>query len=135
MLVFVQEMPYTSDDVHVPVSQEHWDGDTWLDRLVLHWHRILSPQQELLYLSGVRNLEATKTFPRWSLCAGSGLLSHFFSSLTCVWKHLYEIEIVFPEGLISEYDKRKQRFLKSQHSPAFMVHDMKELNAEEGARI
>ena len=86
-------------------------------RTIAIWHQQMTPEAELMYLEGIRQVEQLSPLPRWALFAGCGIASKFWSAYSVVLRGLYGIHIEFPIVLYSEKDTAKRRFLNA-HLPA-----------------
>lgn len=62
--------------------------ESLLKKLLLRWHRNMSPETEVAFVFAIRRLAGISPIPRWALFTGSGVASAFFRTLSEVWRQV-----------------------------------------------
>ena len=97
-----------------------------VEDMICHWLDNFGNDMEVQFVRAIRryaDVLHSKTCSRWSLFAGSGLATRFYTSVQNVWKGLYGIEVVFAGAFYAEKDPKKQTHLCQQFQPSFLVAD------------
>ncbi|CAK0874683.1 unnamed protein product, partial [Prorocentrum cordatum] len=116
---------------HVSACSE-FEPRNLAEHMVRRWLTELGPEVEIDCINGLRSF-ASKVpegiAARWSLFAGSGVGTHFYSALQTVLNREFGIEVVFDTTVYSELNPEKQQHIMDQFSPRFLVGDVKKLKS------
>jgi hypothetical protein len=106
-----------------------------LDKMLDRWHANVStkPELNIEYVTALRRLQCfcgSGSLPNWSLCAGSGVTTHFHRALVRSYKRHFDIDIGIPTVLYCENKPSKQAHLIKEFAPAMLVSNLSELDAD-----
>lgn len=120
-------MPPTADDVFAPISQSDWSPEDGMQRSIAQWIRQMPSDMEVMFLESMQRIAVASPITRWSLCAGCGIGSRFYTALSAVLKGMYALSIDFGAVLYSELHPDKAEFLTVQHDVPLLVSNMDHL--------
>ena len=107
-------------------SQATWTPSNTAQSEVCTFLEQLRGQDEAEYIHAVRGLDAA--FPdgldHWSLCTGSGTMTHFLQAILAVFEGRFNVKIALRLRLIVEMDSRKRRHAKDEFQPEHTVEKL-----------